>query len=122
MDATLRETRIGNIRMKIAVCQQDCLTLAAKSSSPDLPPEEKAEISHFKEATIRQCDYYRYMLGLYEERFLSSSCTSSCIVPMCFSADDRACRKTLPDRREVLYQGRERGTYAARGSRTASRQ
>jgi hypothetical protein len=66
MEAALRETRIKDLRTKIAECQQEFAELAGKSSTLPLPPEEMTEISRRQEETLRQCDYLQYMLGLYE--------------------------------------------------------
>lgn len=68
MESILLEMRIGNLRTKIKACQQECTELAKKSTAPHLSPEERAAIIRIKEETIRQCDYHRFMLDLYEHQ------------------------------------------------------
>jgi hypothetical protein len=68
MGAALREMRMGNLRAKMARCQQDCMVLARKSSSLHLALEDRIAISRIKEETIRQSDYFQWMLSLHEHQ------------------------------------------------------
>jgi len=77
MKATLREMRLGDLRMKIAALQRECAALERKSSSPFLTPEEKLAICHLQEQTIEQCHNLQHKLGLYESQSASRRWISS---------------------------------------------
>ena len=62
----MREMRIGNLRTKIADCEQECSALAGKSCLPYLTAKEKIEIGRLQSQTIKQCHNLRQMLALYE--------------------------------------------------------
>jgi hypothetical protein len=68
MEAALREMRMGNLRAKMARCQQDCMVLARESSSFHLTLEDRIAISRMEAETIRQRDYLQWMLGHYEHQ------------------------------------------------------
>jgi hypothetical protein len=68
MEAALSEERMGNLRAKIAACQQEYAALSTKASSSHLTPDAWTAISRLKQETTMQCDYFRYLLDLYEHR------------------------------------------------------